>query len=109
MMISIREQHGAYTPNFRPAAPIVLCANRLAISDHQRGEDIVVRPIDVVPEGEVRVRRADLFDLIAADEGDAIDAVGREGAQRPVEDAPAADFGEALGRVGGRVFVYGSR
>ena len=37
MMISIREQHGAYTPNFRPAAPVVLCANRLAISDHQRG------------------------------------------------------------------------
>jgi len=37
MMISIREQHGAYTPNFRPAAPVVLYASRLAISDHQRG------------------------------------------------------------------------
>src|SRR6266404_5780854 len=37
MVISIREQHGAYMPNFRPAAPVVLCANRLAISDHQGG------------------------------------------------------------------------
>jgi hypothetical protein len=37
MMILLREQHGAYTPNFRPTAPVVPCANRLVINDHQRG------------------------------------------------------------------------
>ena len=64
-------------------------------------EDVVVGPVGVVAEGELRVIGADLVDLVAADEADLGHAGSREGAERPVEQAPTVNLGVAFRGVGG--------
>ena len=57
-------------------------------------------PLAIVAELELRVLLLHLFDLIAADETHAGDAVGREGVERPIQQPPARHFGKALRGVG---------
>jgi hypothetical protein len=68
----------------------------------QRGEDVVVRPVAVVAERELRVVGPDPLDPVAADEDDLAQPGGAERVERPVDDPPTADLGVALGCVVGQ-------
>ena len=67
----------------------------------ERGQDVVVWPVIIVPKSQLGVALLDLVDLIAADEADVVDAAFTQCFERPFEDATPGDFGKAFGRVGG--------
>ena len=68
---------------------------------HQRDEDVVVGPVPVLAEDEVRIVTLHRVDAIAADEHDLGAAPAPQGLDGPVQDALALDLGKAFGGVFG--------
>jgi len=72
----------------------------LIFRTEQRGQDVVVLPVGVFAECELRIIALDLVDLVAADEANVGEAIGFERIDGPIDEAAAGDFGVALGSVG---------
>ena len=59
---------------------------------HQREHDVVVLPVAIVAEGEMRIIALHLFNLVAADKADVRDSCARKRAQTPVKHPTSVYF-----------------